>query len=136
MEFRQNRLQASGRTFVTAGHLTLGRRGEQAAARYLLRAGYRILAQNWRCKLGELDIVAQDGEMIVFVEVRTRRAGTQTALESVTPAKQRRLMSAMQLFLAQHNLDDVPSRVDLIAVAFDDSGEHGSLSHAQDVLAW
>jgi putative endonuclease len=114
----------------------LGQRGEQVAARHLLRVGCRILAQNWRCTLGELDIVAQDGEMIVFVEVRTRRAGTQAALESITPAKRRRLMSAMRLFLAQHSLDDAPCRVDVIAVAFDDTGEHGSLSHARDVFTW
>lgn len=53
---------------------TLGRKGEELAAAYLERNGYRILARNWRCPRGEIDIIARDGNELVFVEVKTRRS--------------------------------------------------------------
>ena len=63
---------------------SVGRRGEEAACAYLAERGYRILDRNWRCRLGEIDIVAERGDIVVFVEVRTR-TGTRfgTGAESV-----------------------------------------------------
>jgi len=60
----------------------LGDRGEQAATAYLEQCGYTIVTRNWRCRYGEIDLVARDGEQLVFVEVRTRR--DRYALESIT----------------------------------------------------
>jgi putative endonuclease len=113
-----------------------GRRGEEVARDHLLRAGYTLLAQNWRCALGELDLVMRQGETVVVVEVRTRSAGADAAFESISPAKRTKLVRALHAFLSEGGLDDAPCRVDVIAVRFDATGEHGRLVHAQDVLGW
>ncbi|NTW97526.1 MAG: YraN family protein, partial [Oscillochloris sp.] len=72
----------------------LGDFGESAARSHLLRAGYAILASNWRCRIGEIDLVARQGDQLVFVEVRTRRAdGPISPEESISPAKRRRMLA-------------------------------------------
>jgi putative endonuclease len=121
---------------VDNAHLSLGKRGEDAALRYLERLGYRLLARNWRCKFGEIDLIMRAGETVVFVEVRVRRSGVENALVSVDERKQHKLRLAMQAYLSTQGWDDVEVRLDVIAVRFDDSGEHGSLTHARDVLTW
>ncbi len=113
----------------------LGTHGEAQARAYLIARGYRILAANWRCAYGELDLVAQQGEMVVIVEVRTRRASTQAAFESITPVKRDKLLRASQAFLAEHNLDDAPCRIDVIAVRFGRDGR-AQIDHAEDALGW
>jgi putative endonuclease len=79
----------------------LGARGEQLAADWYVARGYRLVARNWRCREGELDlVVARDGEL-VFCEVKTRSSDRfGTPAEAVTPAKQRRLRVLAALFLA------------------------------------
>jgi putative endonuclease len=80
------------------------------------RLGYRILEVNYRCRYGEADLVAQDGETFVFVEVKTRRSSAfGTAQESLTQAKKRKLMLAGQYYLSERGLD-VPWRIDVIAI--------------------
>lgn len=120
---------------MSSPHHTLGQRGEQVARDYLLARGYAILAANWRCVYGELDIVAQQGETIVFVEVRTRRAGADSALESLTPAKARKLERAMRVYLAQHDLGDAPCRLDALAIAFTGDGTP-HIEHVEDAFGW
>lgn len=114
---------------------SLGVRGEQMAREYLVRQGYTILATNWHCTYGEVDIVAQQAETIIFVEVRARRAGASHAFASITPHKQQKLILAAQSYLSAHGLEDVPCRFDAIAVS---SAPDGSLrlDHAEDVLGW
>ena len=108
---------------------SLGRWGESVAEGYLRRQGYRIVARNWRCARGELDLVAQEGGDWVFIEVRTRRQGPGgTPEESVTPAKQRRLLRLARLFLQENDLEDVPWRVDIVAVEVDRSGRPARIS--------
>jgi putative endonuclease len=95
----------------------LGQRGEEIAVRYLRQQGYAILARNWRCPAGEIDIVAREGETLVFVEVRTRRGdrfGTPEA--SITPAKQAKLVEVAQTYLQEANLEDVAWRIDVVAI--------------------
>lgn len=99
----------------------LGQRGEAFVAAHLARTGYTILDRNWRlAALGELDIVARQGDEIVFVEVRTRRGPLQTAieqaLESAGPRKRARLARLAEAYLAANNLDDQAWRVDVAAV--------------------
>ena len=78
-----------------------GKAAEDAAAAYLARQGLRLVARNWRCKGGELDLVMQDGAVLVFVEVRERRdARFGGAGASITAAKQARLIHAARLYLA------------------------------------
>ncbi len=93
----------------------LGAAGEDAAAAYLERCGYRILERNWRCRYGEIDLVVSDGDQIVFVEVRARRDGH--ALESVTLPKRRRLITLAYEYLAARALPATTLwRIDVIAV--------------------
>jgi putative endonuclease len=82
---------------------SLGRLGEDAAARYLVERGYRIVARNVRADRVELDLIARRGPLLVFVEVKTRR-GTDhgRAAEAVDPRKQRRLRHGAQAWLASH----------------------------------
>lgn len=81
----------------------LGRWGETKAAEYLRRRGYRILAANWRCRFGELDLVAEDGTCLCFVEVKLRKNGAYgSAAEFVDRRKQSRLRAAAELYLAGH----------------------------------
>lgn len=95
----------------------IGRAGEATAARLLRDRGYKILARNYRCRHGEIDIVAfEDGEY-VFVEVKTRLTDEKgSALDAVTPAKQRKLARVAEQYLAERGLDDRPCRFDVVAV--------------------
>jgi putative endonuclease len=78
-----------------------GARAEQLCAELLSRAGLRILARNWRCRHGEIDLVAEEGRTLVFAEVRLRRnPGFGGAAESITGAKRARLVAAARTYLA------------------------------------
>ncbi len=116
----------------------LGQWGERWAAQHLQRAGYIILARNWRNGSLELDIVAKDGETVVFVEVRTRRGALQAALdaalESVGPRKRAHVLEAAQAYLCAHALEDVPWRVDVAAVAV--QGDRWQVEVIRDALSW
>lgn len=118
---------------------TLGRRGERAVLARLRRDGYCILARNWRHPLlGELDIVARQGDEVVFVEVRTRRGGTRQALDqaltSVDPQKQVRLVALAQAFLTEHGLENVPWRIDVAAVTC--AGSAMTVTILRDAVEW
>ena len=113
----------------------LGDMGEAAARRFLEAQGYRILAAKFRCPWGELDLVAQDGDDLVFVEVRTRRSEAFGAPEeSLTPAKVRHLLAACQHYLQAHPRPEAAWRIDLVSVL---PGRHGTvinhLRHAIEV---
>jgi putative endonuclease len=103
----------------------LGQRGEEIAAGYLREQGYTILARNWRCPAGEVDIVAREGETLAFVEVRTRRRGGRlgTPEESVTPRKQARMVEVAQTYLQEAGLGDVAWRLDVVAIEVGKRGE-------------
>jgi putative endonuclease len=100
-----------------------GRSGEELAADYLRRAGLRILACNYRCSTGEIDIVAQDGPVVVFVEVKERRSASHgTAVEAVTWQKRRRIVRAARSYAAVHRLADAPVRFDVVAIDWEPKG--------------
>jgi len=101
----------------------LGQLGEDMAARHLQQLGYVILERNYRCREGEVDIIARDGERLVFVEVRARR-GTAfgTPKESVTARKQARLVMLARNYLQQHNCSDVDWGIDVVALQFTPRG--------------
>lgn len=91
---------------------------EQKAAEYLEGCGYRILEMNYRCRTGEIDIVAMDGKYVVFCEVKYRsgsRAGN--PLEAVDLKKQRVIFRCGEYYLTEHRLRDVPCRFDVIGIA-------------------
>ncbi|MBV2362558.1 YraN family protein [Streptomonospora nanhaiensis] len=100
-----------------ARRAVLGARGEEVASAYLRRAGMRILARNWRCPEGELDIVAGDGGTLVVAEVKTRtslRFGS--PLEAVTEPKRRRLRRLARRWQAEHRAWGAPTRIDVVSV--------------------
>jgi putative endonuclease len=96
-----------------------------------VRAGYTILASNWRCRIGEIDLVAQQGGQFALVEVRTRRADGPVPPEaSLSPAKIRRLRALAEAYMAEADLPaDTPCRIDLIAIAVDRTGRIARLEH-------
>jgi len=101
----------------------LGRRGEEMAVATLARRGYQVVARNWRCRAGEVDAVARRGKIWYFFEVRTRRGRAfGTPEESLTPAKQQRMIDVALTYLAEHELYDVDWRVGLVAVEMDRAG--------------
>jgi len=96
----------------------LGQDGEARAARHLEECGLAIVARNWRCRLGELDLVARAGGVLVVVEVRRRSRGDfGGAAASITPAKRRRIVNATRHLLMRHpELQRLPVRFDVIAL--------------------
>ncbi len=107
----------------------LGRRAEEAAARYLEAHGYRVLARNWRTVEGELDIVAERDGVLAFVEVRARRGQAMgTAAESITPRKRRRLLRAALAYLQETGATLEP-RLDVILLQLTPGGRILSLEH-------
>lgn len=112
-------MEASARVKRGGGVLAhaQGTRGEDTATQYMEGMGYAILARNFRTRFGEIDIVARDGETIVFVEVKRRETGDHGgAVEFVNPAKMRKVVSAARLFAAKNRLSDHLIRFDVIAI--------------------
>jgi putative endonuclease len=101
----------------------LGRLGEDYAAAHLRQAGYTIIARNWRSPAGELDLVAQQGGQLVFVEVRARRAGATSPEESVGRAKAARLRALAYAYLEAAGVGATAVwRIDVIALEIDRAG--------------
>jgi putative endonuclease len=95
----------------------LGKRGEDVAADYLGRAGLVVLSRNWRCRGGELDLVATDGERLIICEVKTRSGtGYGEPAEGVTPAKAARIRHVAAAWLQTHRVGWCEVRFDVLAV--------------------
>ncbi len=113
-----------------------GQRGETLATEFLIQAGWVIVERNWRCASGEIDIIAKDGETLIFVEVRTRHsANTEPNFESFTPRKRAKMIATSDEYLSTHQLEDSPYRIDAIAISF---APHSApiIEHIPDVLNW
>jgi len=114
----------------------MGKHGENLALRYLQDKGYALVTTNWRCPHGEIDIIARDGDELVFVEVRTRRASTtEPAFESITTRKQARLVWLAEAYLNAHSLENARWRIDLIAIAIPHRGQP-IIEHLENGLGW
>jgi putative endonuclease len=101
----------------------LGRRGEDLACEWLATLGLRIVARNWRCRTGEIDIVAAGWDLLVFCEVKTRRGhGYGTPAEAVTLAKRIRLRQLAAAYLATVDHPPVTVRLDVITVTWPSGG--------------
>ena len=122
---------------MTQSRKRLGAWGESVAAHRLEADGYRIVDRNWRCAQGEIDLIAQTGTELVFVEVKTRRGQEMgSPEEALTPAKQKKLMQLAQIYVDEQNLD-VDWRIDLVAVELDNSGKLLRCDHIPNaVLGW
>ena len=105
--------------------LALGKTGEDLACAELQRRGYAILARRERCRGGELDIVARDGPVLVFVEVKARRSHAfGMAAEAVTFHKQRRIVRLALDYVARQHLTHYPCRFDVVSIHFEAGGGH------------
>ncbi|MDG4477000.1 YraN family protein [Thiovibrio frasassiensis] len=106
-----------------ASTISLGQQGETLACRYLSRQGYRVLARNYRTKQGEIDIIAEERNSLVFVEVKTRR-GHQCGhpFEAVTPAKCRQISKAALQYLAETGREGQAARFDVVAISIAGEG--------------
>lgn len=110
----------------------LGPRGEQLAAQYLEAHGWTVLATNYRVGRSEIDLVARRGEVVAFVEVKSRRgAGFGHPLESVTAAKRRRIGGVAEAWVREHGRPGLTYRFDAIAVLW---GSGAVIEHVED--AW
>ncbi|UCG14732.1 MAG: YraN family protein [Deltaproteobacteria bacterium] len=97
---------------------TQGHAGEQLAVRHLKRLGYRILSRNYRCPLGEIDIVARHRGVLVFVEVKSRRSKAFGSPKlAVTLSKQRKLSQVAWHYLQEHNLAETSARFDVVTIS-------------------
>ncbi|MBU1207410.1 MAG: YraN family protein [Proteobacteria bacterium] len=102
---------------MTKERLSLGKKGEDLAIAYLEKLKYKILARNYQCAVGEMDIIARDRDTLVFIEVKTRATkdfGGPAA--AVNGRKQRQLSKVALNYLNQKKLSDVPARFDVVAI--------------------
>lgn len=120
---------------MTSARQRLGHTGEQLAADFLSQRGLAIVDRNWRCTgVGEIDLVARDGDCLVIVEVRTRRGVSYgTPAESVTPAKQARLAMLAEAY-CQETAWAGPLRIDVVAVTLAASGRLLEIDHIHDAV--
>ncbi len=131
----------SGRTDVVDKAVPLtrrevGSRGEKLAVNFLKGRGYKIVQINFRCRQGEIDIIAQQGECLVFVEVRTKKStGFGTPEESVTFSKREKLISLANIYL--QTLDSPPPswRIDVVAVELTPDDRISRLEHIENAVS-
>ncbi len=102
---------------MRGGRPSLGRAGENWAAEHLRAQGYTILERNWHSRWGEMDIIAARGNIVAFVEVKTRKTGgLEGPLEAVSPSKQARLLLTAQSYLMLHPEEERQPRMDVCAI--------------------
>lgn len=96
-----------------------GTTGEQLAGVYLQSKGFQILAQQYRTRFGEIDLICQDGDEVVFVEVKTRRSDQYGYPEAaVTPEKIGKMMKVISAYRSRYQLEEIPWRIDVIAIVY------------------
>lgn len=109
---------------------TVGQRGEAAAAQYLETRGYRIIARNWRCRSGEIDLIAQLDGTLVIVEVRSRTGNRMgTAVESVDWRKQKKIRTLAQIYQHLTGSHQQTVRFDVIAIQWQADESIGEIEH-------
>ena len=97
---------------------TTGLHGEEIAEEYLIRKGMRCLERRYREKTGEIDLIMEEGEILVFVEVKARFSNPEqgTGLRAVTPAKQKKIAKSAMLYLMRHGWLNRPMRFDVVEI--------------------
>jgi len=103
---------------LTKERLDLGRLGERLALQKIKRLGYKCIEKNYRCSLGEIDLIAKDGDCLVFIEIKTRKGRSiGYAKEAVTQRKIRQISKVALAYMKSNNCCDTKSRFDVIAVS-------------------
>ncbi len=116
---------------------SLGKEGERLAAQYLKKKGYVIVERNYRCALGELDLIVLDGRIIVFVEVKTRSGhGFGIPSEAVERKKQQKMIQTAQFFISAKRLHQRDARFDVVAISW--LGREPLIEHIENAFqsAW
>lgn len=112
---------------------SLGRRGENIAARHLRNLGLRILERNYASPVGEIDIVARDGRTLVFVEVKTRESEQPSPEDQVNLAKQHQVTRAARHYLSRYGVVPPPARFDVVAVVWP-AGQEPIIRHVPNAF--
>ncbi len=120
--------------------LKSGQQGEAIAASHLRAKGYEIIATNWRCAYGEIDLIAIKDDLLIFVEVKTRHAPTtESALASISAAKRRKIITAAHHYLNEHlgetGTDDALWRIDVVAIALR-RNTPVAIDHVENAFDW
>lgn len=102
---------------MTRERMDLGKWGEDLAVRKVKKLGYRCIARNYRCPLGEVDLIARDGDTLVFVEIKTRRGRSLAyAKEAVNQRKRRQLSKVALAYMKSNGLEDARARFDVVVI--------------------
>lgn len=119
-------LNSFGRLKGKLEALAFGRDSEKQAARLLVKHGYRIVEKNYRCSYGEIDLIARDGDTLVFCEVKARKSKAfGTPLEGVTRSKVAKIRKTAEHYLAKNGLTAVDCRFDVVAI--EGTGEEATI---------
>jgi putative endonuclease len=111
----------------------LGQRGENLAAKFLRNRGFKILLRNFRCAVGEIDIIARDGKTIVFVEVKTRADDDTTPEEQVNDTKRHQITKAARFYLGRYGFPQPAARFDVVAIVWP-NGQEPQIRHTADAF--
>lgn len=115
------------------GKQNLGQFGEEVAVEYLIKNGYKIIERNYRCKLGEIDIIAKKYDLLIFVEVKTRRNNNfGYPVESITKEKQRHIYNTVYYYLITHKIAYNEVRIDAIEVYVEFGNTR--INHIPDII--
>lgn len=102
---------------MTRKRLDLGKQGEQLALKRIKRLGYKCITRNYRCPLGEIDLIAKDKDCLVFIEIKTRKGKSLSyAKEAVDSRKKRQLSKVALAYMKSNNCSDTKSRFDVVAI--------------------
>lgn len=113
----------------------LGKKGEEIARKFLKRKRYRILSRNYRCPAGEIDLIATDGEAVVFVEVKTRSSDELAdPVEAVNYRKQQKLVRAARYYIHHKKAFDLAYRFDVIGIILR-PGQKPDITHLEDAFS-
>lgn len=114
----------------------MGQLGEQTAADYLQQLGYRIIERNWRCRTGEIDLIVEHQEQLIFIEVRTRSSAASfgAALESVNVRKQKQVRQTALVFIHMKHWHHMQMRFDAITVQLDQNQVFSVTNHIRNAF--
>jgi len=102
---------------LTRERLDLGKQGEEWALKKIKRLGYKCIERNYRCPLGEIDLIARDGDCLVFIEIKTRKGRSlDYAKEAINQRKKRQISKVALAYMKANNCCDVRSRFDVVAI--------------------
>ena len=105
---------------MTRERLELGKLGEELAFKKVKVLGYKKVARNYRCPLGEIDLIARDGDTLVFIEIKTRKnKSIDYAKEAVDKRKQRQLSKVALFYMKSNDCDNIKARFDVVAISFE-----------------